>query len=191
MLYIFYVFGVDKYIHGTTIVYVTTKTKQLLPLAGNIKPEALLKELHSAEGRLAEYISNFAGSMPFVYFHVIWFMLWIVINEGLAKPYLHPFDPFPYGLLTMVVSLEAIFLATFIMINQNRQALIETYRELEEEREEQQSEEEVENIQQDLDDIKNAISFIQQKITHVEKAQTTTSGNGNGNGNGSAPAKAA
>lgn len=150
------------------------KSTQILPTIQGlteIKPELLLRKLHGVEGTLAAFISTFAGSMPFVYFHVLWFGLWIIINQGYFVPHIYPFDSFPYGLLTMVVSLEAIFLATFIMITQNRQSLIETYKELEEEKEEQEAEEEVEDIQKDLDDIKNAISFIQQKITQVEKAK--------------------
>jgi uncharacterized membrane protein len=105
-----------------------------------VKPESLVKELHSAEGRLAEHITNFAGSMPFVYFHGVWFFLWIVINEGMLAFIIKPFDPFPYGLLTMIVSLEAIFLSTFIMVAQNRQALVDTYRELEEDKEQEEEE---------------------------------------------------
>lgn len=142
-----------------------------------LKPDYLLIRLHSAEGRLADTITRWAGSMYFAYFHIFWFSLWIVINEGLFKSYVPVFDPFPYGLLTMIVSLEAIFLSTFIMVAQNRQALLETYRELQEEKEEQEAEEEVEDIQKDLDDIKNAISFIQLKISSVEKLQGNT-GNG-------------
>jgi len=76
----------------------------------------------------------------------------------------------------MLVSLEAIFLATFILINQNRQALVDTYRELEEEQEEEEEEkeqeeleEDVQDIQKDLDDIKSAIAFIQQKVNSLEK----------------------
>ena len=62
--------------------------------------------------RLADAITAFAGSMSFVYLHVIWFVLWLRFE---------PFkDAFPYGLLTMIVSLEAIFLSTFVMISQNR-----------------------------------------------------------------------
>ena len=98
----------------------------------------------SFEGRAAEIIAIFAGSMYFVYFHILWFSLWITINQGMFEPWLKPFDPFPYGLLTMLVSLEAIFLSTFIMINQNRQALVDTYRELEEDKEQQQEEKEQE-----------------------------------------------
>ncbi len=143
----------------------------------DVRPEYLLRSLHSAEGRFAEIITSFSGSMLFVYFHIVWFGLWIVINHGVFSPTIPIFDPFPYGLLTMIVSLEAIFLATFIMITQNRQALVDTYRELEEEQEEleeekeqEELEEEVEDIQKDLDDIKKAMEFISQKIVTVEKA---------------------
>jgi uncharacterized membrane protein len=65
--------------------------------------------------RLADLITIFAGSMRFVGLHVIWFGIWIGIN--LFGP---RFDPFPFGLLTMIVSLEAIFLSTFVLISQNR-----------------------------------------------------------------------
>jgi uncharacterized membrane protein len=60
--------------------------------------------------RLADAITRFAGSMTFVYLHVAWFACWI----GLGV------ESYPFGLLTMIVSLEAIFLSTFVMISQNR-----------------------------------------------------------------------
>ena len=64
----------------------------------------------SVENRIADAITRFAGSMPFVYVHVIWFTAWIALG----------IERYPYGLLTMIVSLEAIFLSTFVMITQNR-----------------------------------------------------------------------
>jgi uncharacterized membrane protein len=70
------------------------------------------------EQRLADAITSFSGRMVFVYVHIVWFSIWILLNSGLFN--MQPFDPFPYGLLTMVVSLEAIFLATFVLISQNR-----------------------------------------------------------------------
>jgi len=70
------------------------------------------------EERLADVITEFSGRMYFVYFHIIWFAVWILINLGFFG--FKPFDPFPFGLLTMIVSLEAIFLATFVLISQNR-----------------------------------------------------------------------
>jgi uncharacterized membrane protein len=63
-----------------------------------------------AQNRVADRITAFSGSMAFVYLHIIWFSCWI--GFGVEK--------YPYGLLTMIVSLEAIFLSTFVMISQNR-----------------------------------------------------------------------
>jgi uncharacterized membrane protein len=64
----------------------------------------------SVQNRIADQITTFAGSMTFVYIHLFWFGCWIGLGvEG-----------YPYGLLTMIVSLEAIFLSTFVMISQNR-----------------------------------------------------------------------
>lgn len=139
---------------------------------------SLRRKIHSAEGRLADYITGFSGSIYFVYFHIIWFTLWIVVNQGFLEPYIYPFDPFPYGLLTMLVSLEAIFLSTFILIAQNRQELVEEYRELEEEKEEQEQEEEVEDIQRDLDQIKAAIKLISDKVGSMEKLHHNVPKNG-------------
>ena len=66
----------------------------------------------NVQNRVADMITHFAGSMLFVYLHVVWFVVWLRFE---------PFkDVFPYGLLTMIVSLEAIFLSTFVMISQNR-----------------------------------------------------------------------
>jgi uncharacterized membrane protein len=73
----------------------------------------------SLQSFLADAITSFSGRMAFIYLHVIWFGAWIAINQGLV-PGMRRFDPFPYGLLTMVVSLEAIFLSTFVLISQNR-----------------------------------------------------------------------
>lgn len=79
-----------------------------------------LKAAHerSLQDKIADVITSFSGRMLFVYVHVVWFVLWILLNTGhFGVP---AFDPFPYGLLTMVVSLEAIFLSTFVLISQNR-----------------------------------------------------------------------
>ena len=62
------------------------------------------------QNRIADAVTRFAGSMPFVYVHIVWFALWIALRV----------EAFPFGLLTMIVSLEAIFLSTFVMISQNR-----------------------------------------------------------------------
>jgi uncharacterized membrane protein len=78
-------------------------------------------ERRTRTDRVADAVTRFSGSMAFVYLHVAWFGLWIALNEGLLESFgLRPFDEFPFGLLTMIVSLEAIFLATFVLISQNR-----------------------------------------------------------------------
>jgi len=64
----------------------------------------------SVQNQIADRITAFSGSMWFVYIHIVWFSCWI--GFGVEK--------YPYGLLTMIVSLEAIFLSTFVMISQNR-----------------------------------------------------------------------
>ena len=72
----------------------------------------------SLQDRLADGITYLSGRMGFVYFHIVWFAAWILVNSGRIG--VSVFDPFPYGLLTMVVSLEAIFLSAFVLISQNR-----------------------------------------------------------------------
>jgi uncharacterized membrane protein len=72
----------------------------------------------SAQDRAADAITSFSGSMLFVHLHIAWFSIWVLLNTGRFG--VHAFDPFPYGLLTMVVSLEAIFLSTLVLITQNR-----------------------------------------------------------------------
>ncbi len=81
----------------------------------SIEPNPALLEharerAESVQNRIADRITQFAGSMAFVYIHIVWFGSWIAF--GVEK--------YPYGLLTMIVSLEAIFLSTFVMISQNR-----------------------------------------------------------------------
>ncbi len=83
-----------------------------------VKIENAQKQNRSVGEKISEAIAAFCGSMVFVYVHIVWFGGWIVINsfiQGLQ------FDPFPYTFLTLVVSLEAIFLSTFILISQNHE----------------------------------------------------------------------
>lgn len=70
--------------------------------------------------RLSDVLTMVAGDIRFTYFCAIWFFLWITLNTRII-PGLEPFDPFPFGLLTMIVSLLAIFLSLFVLISQNRQ----------------------------------------------------------------------
>jgi uncharacterized membrane protein len=71
--------------------------------------------------KIADWIANFSGSLPFLTLNALLFLVWIVLNMNVI-PGVAAFDPFPFGLLTMWVSLEAIFLSIFVLISQNRQA---------------------------------------------------------------------
>lgn len=78
--------------------------------------------------KTADIITKYSGSLTFLILNVIWFAVWIVINLDMI-PGIKVFDPFPFGLLTMIVSLEAIILAVFVLISQNRQNKVDDLRE--------------------------------------------------------------
>lgn len=78
--------------------------------------------------KLADFLTSVFGSITFLTINALWFGIWVAINIGLF-PDIAPFDPFPFGLLTMIVSLEAIFLAIIVLISQNRAAKIDEVRE--------------------------------------------------------------
>ena len=90
---------------------ITAEHRFRLPVEPNpVLVEHARQRAESVQNRIADHITLFAGSMAFVYVHILWFGCWIGFGvEG-----------YPYGLLTMIVSLEAIFLSTFVMISQNR-----------------------------------------------------------------------
>lgn len=87
--------------------------------------EAILKldnETHqglSTVEHIADKVTAFAGSSPFILLHVLWFGLWVVFNSGVISTFT-PFDPFPFSFLTLIVSLEAIFLTLLVLMSQNR-----------------------------------------------------------------------
>jgi CRP/FNR family transcriptional regulator, cyclic AMP receptor protein len=98
----------------------TRKADELLRtrVSRNVNEEM---EIHSTIlQRIADWLAWFSGSMPFLISHTFWFIIWVSLNTFILGVY--AFDPFPFGLLTMIVSLEAIFLACFVLISQNRQA---------------------------------------------------------------------
>jgi uncharacterized membrane protein len=78
--------------------------------------------------RLADQLTGSFGTMWFLSFNALWFVLWMILNTGLI-PGIIAFDPFPYGLLTMVVSLEAIFLSIIVLMSQNRASHVADLRE--------------------------------------------------------------
>jgi uncharacterized membrane protein len=89
------------------------------------KLEEAAKANRSHANRLADKVASFCGSMTFVWVHVIWFGGWVILN---LLPRLEHFDPFPFTFLTFVVSLEAIFLSTFILISQNHETRLSEQR---------------------------------------------------------------
>jgi uncharacterized membrane protein len=94
-------------VHGVSGLSVDAPAKRMVNPA---LVEHARERAQSVENRIADRITAFSGSMRFVYIHAIWFACWIGFGV----------ESYPYGLLTMIVSLEAIFLSTFVMISQNR-----------------------------------------------------------------------
>ena len=98
----------------------TRKADELLRTRVSRNPNEEDEEKITALQRVADWISWFSGSMQFLALNAVWFVAWIAINTlSLGVP---QFDSYPFGLLTMIVSLEAIFLSCFVLISQNRQA---------------------------------------------------------------------
>jgi uncharacterized membrane protein len=118
----------------------------------------LAERAERMQNRIADVITDFAGSMMFVYIHVAWFAVWI----GLGA------ERYPFGLLTMIVSLEAIFLSTFVLISQNRQDAARSRLADEDHRLNQQ--EELQN--QELIRLSNEILGLTHSIERLTKAHT-------------------
>jgi CRP/FNR family transcriptional regulator, cyclic AMP receptor protein len=98
----------------------TRKADELLRtrVSRNVNEE--MEEHSTPLQHIADWIAWFSGSMPFLIINAAWFIIWIALNTlHLGIPV---FDPYPFGLLTMIVSLEAIFLSCFVLVSQNRQA---------------------------------------------------------------------
>jgi uncharacterized membrane protein len=137
---------------------------------------ALLKHAEqrrkSLENRVADQITRFAGSMTFVYLHIIWFAAWILLGV----------EHYPYGLLTMIVSLEAIFLSTFVMISQNRAD--EKRQVLADHQWQTVQEEEQEN--EELLQLSNQILDLTRAIHQMTAAQSASGGHPTGS-NGAQP----
>jgi uncharacterized membrane protein len=98
----------------------TRKADELLRTRVSRNPNEENEEKITALQRVADWISWFSGSMQFLALNAVWFVAWIAINT--LSLGVRQFDPYPFGLLTMIVSLEAIFLSCFVLISQNRQA---------------------------------------------------------------------
>lgn len=114
--------------------------------------------------RIADTISNAAGSWTFFFVHVAWFFIWIAFK----------IEAYPYGLLTMIVSLEAIFLSTFILISQNRETERDRARATEDYETNIAAKEEIEQIMTRLDNIEiEKLDKIIGMIEEIKKEDTT------------------
>jgi uncharacterized membrane protein len=98
------------------------RRRAAIEAASNINKIAAIEASQRAKlttgERVAEVVAGFCGSMTFVYLHILWFGAWIFVNTYSTR---YSFDPYPFTFLTLVVSLEAIFLSTFILISQNHE----------------------------------------------------------------------
>jgi uncharacterized membrane protein len=104
----------DEYYHKpSTVEEMTERNVQTI-----VRLEEAAKAERAKSDQIADVIANFCGSMPFVWAHLIWFAAWTFIN---TVPGIDHFDSFPFNFLTLIVSLEAIFLSTFILISQNHE----------------------------------------------------------------------
>lgn len=83
---------------------------------------------NSASGKFADFLTEYFGTVTFLLLNGLFFLVWILINTGFI-PFLKSFDPYPFGLLTTIVSLEAIFLSIIVLVSQNRASKIADARE--------------------------------------------------------------
>lgn len=104
----------------TTLGHRLHRTDRLLRQSVSRNANAVADEKLTISQRIADGIAEFSGTVAFLVINVVWFGVWLLWNEIWGSS--GAFDPFPFGLLTMIVSLEAIFLSIFVLISQNRQA---------------------------------------------------------------------
>jgi CRP/FNR family transcriptional regulator, cyclic AMP receptor protein len=105
------------------------ETSNLLARMASRNVNLVEEDTRTTVMKIADWISEFSGSLPFLMIHIVLFAIWILLNvRPVAATRIGGFDPFPFGLLTMVVSLEAIILSVFVLLSQNRQAARDRFR---------------------------------------------------------------
>jgi uncharacterized membrane protein len=109
--------GSEKKTSGETISNENVQTKKNIEAILKLENEAVLTR--SIAEQVADSVTKSAGSPGFIVFHLFWFTGWILVNTG-SIPGVRPFDPFPFNFLTLVVSLEAIFLTLLVLMTQKR-----------------------------------------------------------------------
>lgn len=123
--------------------------------------------------RLADRINSSFGSMAFFGCHVFFFALWIAVNSGVL-PMLPAFDPYPFGFLTMVVSLEAIFLSIFVLISQNRAAKVADVREEVDLQINVKAEQEITRLINMLDEVHDKLGLIEKDDKQLRSMKKKT-----------------
>jgi CRP/FNR family cyclic AMP-dependent transcriptional regulator len=124
--------------------------------------------------RLADMLTMVAGDIRFAYFCFFWFLIWIVMNVNII-PGLQAFDPFPFGLLTMIVSLLAIFLSLFVLISQNRQTEREKVRNDIEYEVNVKAEVEIRDLRNQMDKMEELlVNHLSRIHTNVDRLQLDT-----------------
>jgi len=96
-------------------------TAELLRHTASRNVNEVVEDKRTVVQKAADWIAEFSGSIAFLMIHLVLFFFWIIMNVGNGIPGIPLFDPFPFGLLTMAVSLEAIILSVFVLLSQNRQ----------------------------------------------------------------------
>ncbi|MDX2139151.1 MAG: DUF1003 domain-containing protein [Chloroflexota bacterium] len=132
-------------------------------IARNVNEE-MEEQIGFAE-RLSDALTRFSGDVRFVYLHVLWFTVWIILNIGWV-PAIPPFDPFPFGLLTMIVSLEAILLSALVLISQNRQVERDRVRNDIEYDVNVKAELEIQQLHEKIDDMQDV---MMQRLTEINR----------------------
>jgi uncharacterized membrane protein len=127
------------------------------------------EDRRSAVQKAADWISDFSGSLPFLFIHVAIFTVWIGLNAGpLARTILGGWDEYPFGLLTMSVSLEAIILSVFVLLSQNRQVARDRVRNDIEYDINLKAELEIAQLHEKLD---NFYEQLQKRLANLERSQ--------------------
>ena len=125
--------------------------------------------------KFADDLTSWTGTPTFLFLNAYGFVIWIIVNIGII-PGIVPFDPFPFGLLTMIVSLEAIFLSIFVLISQNRSAYIGTLRDEVHLQINMQSEREITKILQILAEVRGKMGITKADPELEHMLQETDTG---------------
>ena len=147
------------------------ETNRLLRMAAAKDINEETEDNRSAVERAADWVTEFSGSIPFLAIHVVWFTIWIFLNVApLDASSVGGFDPFPFGLLTMCVSLEAIILSVLVMLSQNRQVARDRIRNDIEYQVNVSAEAKVAHLHQKIDQLEEALLARLERIESGKKA---------------------